>query len=697
MTSHAMPDDYRLHVTRHIFSLIAKVGESKSGTIHVRPESQTYRASPGAVELLGLVNAEGKLSAINHKLGKDGADAKFAKGILVFKNAEGVTLRLRRLPQIGEEAIFFVEDMTTIHNREFEVVEQGRDIRGIFNNAPFGIYRSTVDGRPIRCNAAMVTMNGFDNEEELFESIKDTGRQWYVDPSRRKTYVETLNRDGIILDFVSEVNLFKSGTTMWVSESAWIYRDYELGIDIIEGTAVDATSRVMQEKALREAAMTDALTGLANRAAYRKMIDTTLKANRHKESFAVVLIDLDRFKDINDIFGHARGDQFLTAMSKRIQASMPSNAFFARLGGDEFAAFLPCDTQGEDALALANELLVEISRPILIDGSSHTVGASFGISLYPEHAQTAEDLTKAADMALYNAKNRGRGLVAVFNSELADEKRAQVELINDLRGAHTRGELELYYQSVVDARTGEPVGLEALMRWRHPVRGLVPPLAFVPAAEEAGLMVDFGNWAINEACRHAKSVPEHLSIAVNVSAVQFYSADLVKTVSRALSKNGVSASRLELEVTESFVLRNESLTLHILEDLRNLGVRIVLDDFGTGYSSLSYLQRFHFDKVKIDKSFVRSLKTSGINTAIVRAVLSIGRDLGLSVVAEGIETESERDALLHEGCPLFQGFYYSRPQPFSDVIADLQAMTLRATADDMADGQTEPKDIAEAG
>jgi diguanylate cyclase (GGDEF)-like protein len=687
-------DEYRSHLTKSIFALISIVGASKHGVVHIDRQTRRYRASDGAVSLLCLAKPECSLSNLGQSIDLNNMNAVSENSDLaVFYNENGIPIRMRRLPAIGPETIFFVEDVSAVHDKEFALVEQGRDILGLFENAPYGIYRSTLDGKPLRANPAMVRMNGYKTESDLMNALQDTGREWYVDPEQRKKLVANLQRDGKVIDFVSEIRLKDSDETMWVSECAWIVRDEKSDTSLIEGTVIDATGRVLQELAMRKAAFTDSLTGLGNRAAFHVHVTELIAKQNAESGFAVFLFDLDRFKDINDVFGHARGDMLLIALAKRLAEHAPPSSFLARLGGDEFAMIVPCDVTSNEATEFAKSMIAKVEVPFKLERADHTVGTSIGYSFFPTHGTIGSDLLKAADIALYQAKNMGRGLASQYNDELAGQKRQQLLLISDLRGADKRGELELFYQSVVDATSSKIVGFEALMRWRHPQRGLVSPVEFIPAAEDAGLMIDFGSWAIDQACMHAKSIPEHLHIAVNVSAMQFYSADLPKVVAAALSKHGISPSRLELEVTESFILRNEAMTLQLLQELHQIGVRIALDDFGTGYSSLSYLQRFAFDKVKIDESFVRSMKTSTVNTAIVRAVLSIGRDLGLSVVAEGIETESERNALLQEGCPFFQGFLYSRPSPFDLVSADLQVeilRTLKAQEEEFDDEMFDP-------
>jgi diguanylate cyclase (GGDEF)-like protein len=675
----ALPEDYRNSLTKYVFATIEEIGRAENGIVHVDPLSGRYRASKTAAKLLCLDAADGKLESLGQTLDFSNMTAGDTD-VAVFYNRDGVLLRLRRLTSLDCETLFFVEDVSARMLNEMAYIAQGRDLHGIFANAPYGIYRSTLDGKPLRANPAMARMNGFETEVELMNALKNTGREWYVDPTQRIKFIEILHKKGRVVDFLSEVKLHNSKSTMWVTESAWLVKDDATGMDIIEGTVIDANLRVMQDKVVRRAAHTDALSGLGNRAAFQNHLKNRIENATADTKFAVLLFDLDRFKDINDVFGHARGDLVILAIAERLKAHAPPDSFVARLGGDEFAIIVKCDIPSTGSGPFAKRMIEEIEKPIHIEGADHHLSSSVGLAVFPTHGTSSSDMVKAADVALYHAKNSGRGRAELFNDELGQKKQAHSLLISDLRGADVRGELELYYQSIVNAITGDVVGVEALMRWNHPTRGLVSPVEFIPAAEDAGLMVSFGNWAIDQACMHAKAIPEHLQVAVNVSAVQFYSADLPKVVAAALARHGMAPHRLELEVTESFILRNEDVTLQVLKELHQLGVRIALDDFGTGYSSLSYLQRFAFDKVKIDKSFVRSLKTNSVNSAIVRAVLSIGRDLGLSVVAEGIETESERNALLLEGCPFFQGFLYSKPKPFSVLTTDLNVDTLRRLA-----------------
>jgi diguanylate cyclase (GGDEF)-like protein/PAS domain S-box-containing protein len=668
-TLSALPESYNTRMLRDVFKRMAAVAQRDLGLLVIHPEQQIFSATPVARKLLGLKTRDGQLADLNAKLKLNVPDESAFDNVAVFFNARNVPVRLRRMPSVVGVIQFTVEDMSMALAQESMFVERGREMHGLFENATYGIYRSTFDGKPLRANPAMAKLNGYNSEAELMLSLQDIAKEWYVRPGRREEFIGQVMAYGKVVDFISEVQSLRTNQRMWVSETAWLIYGDDGKPEFIEGTVMDATDRVRQEQAMRAAAETDSLTGLSNRAHFRAQLDDWLVSTQNS-SRAILLLDVDRFKDVNDVFGHERGDALLVEVAKRIQSTAPSAHLIARLGGDEFALLVSCDLAGHAALETANKIVEAIEKPITLNGTNHQVGASIGVGLFPTHGDNAEQVLRAADIAMYHAKEQGKGRAKIYHAELGVKKQQYIEIANDLRGADTRGELELFYQAIVESKNSSIVGYEALMRWRHPVRGLVPPNDFIPVAEEAGLMTAFGNWAINEACSHAAALPDTLRISVNVSATQFYSADLPRMVREALLRHKVPASRLELEVTESVVLRNEPVTLAILQDLKAQGVRIALDDFGTGHSSLSYLQRFAFDEVKIDRSFVRSLKTSPVNAAIVRAVLSIGRDLGMGVVAEGIENEADRHALVEEGCTLLQGYLYSRPKPFGDVVAD---------------------------
>jgi diguanylate cyclase (GGDEF)-like protein len=430
----------------------------------------------------------------------------------------------------------------------------------------------------------------------------------------------------------------------------------------------DVTSRRAVERRAEALAHQDALTGLANRRVFGDRLAAALaQSERTGRSIAVLCLDLDRFKSVNDTLGHAFGDTLLRTVAERIRSVVRQADTIARLGGDEFAILQAGVGQPGAATALAQRLVDLIGRSYVLDGHLVNTGVSVGVAVGPADAADPDQLLRNADLALYEAKAGGRGRFCFFEPamDMRMQERRRLEL--DLRKALAMRELELHYQPQVSVETGRLTGFEALLRWQHPERGLVPPSEFVPLAEETGLIVRIGEWVLRAACREAARWPGELSLAVNLSPVQFKSQRLLDAVRDALAQSGLNPARLELEITEGVLLQESGTTLAILHALRRLGVRIAMDDFGTGYSSLSYLRSFPFDKLKIDKSFVRGLFSSADCAAIVRAVAALGASLGISTTAEGVETAEQMGRIREEGCTEAQGYLFSRPVPACEV------------------------------
>ena len=438
-------------------------------------------------------------------------------------------------------------------------------------------------------------------------------------------------------------------------------------------TYSDVTARRQAEAHVAHMARHDALTDLPNRTLFgERLVEALADAGEtDPETIAVLCLDLDRFKSVNDTLGHAVGDALLRQVTRRLcEAVGDGDGTVARLGGDEFALLLP-RVRPEVAGRLAKRLVEEVGRDYEIDGQRAHVGLSVGIALAPTDGRDPEQLLRAADMALYRAKEEGRGTFRFFEPGMNARMQARRELEFDLRQALADDQFELHYQPLVALATDRIVGFEALVRWAHPTRGLIAPAAFIPLAEEVGLIVPLGAWVLREACREAATWPGEVRVAVNLSPVQFSDPDLVATVVAALADAGLDSRRLELEITEGVLLQEGEATLSTLHRLKALGVRIAMDDFGTGYSSLSYLQRFPFDKIKIDRSFVADIVTRADAVAIVRAVTSLGASLGIETVAEGIETPEQLKRLRLEGCTQVQGYLISRPKPAREVPAML--------------------------
>ena len=430
----------------------------------------------------------------------------------------------------------------------------------------------------------------------------------------------------------------------------------------------DVTELKRRERHIEHIAHHDALTGLPNRVLFRKKLEEALdKAEIEQHDVAVIYIDLDRFKAVNDTLGHPIGDALLQIVGKRMQECMRPSDVPARLGGDEFALVIPKNANTETLTSLAWRLIDVLSRPYEIHGHSIIIGASLGIALGREGAQSADTMLKSADLAVYRAKSDGKGTFRFFEAEMdaiAQERRL---LEMDLRQAIRTGQLKVHYQPQVDVFTAQMVGAEALLRWHHPTRGNVPPGDFIPLAEETGLISEIGPWVLRKACEDAVNWPLAARVAVNCSPAQFQNGSFVDTVREILEDTGLKPSRLEIEITESLLLRNTEANIKTLWGLKNLGVRVSMDDFGTGYSSLGNLRSFPFDKIKIDRSFISDLKNSVDAAAIIRAVVSLGRSLGITTTAEGVETRDQLTYLRAEGCSEVQGFYYSEAQPSEEI------------------------------
>ena len=427
----------------------------------------------------------------------------------------------------------------------------------------------------------------------------------------------------------------------------------------------DRTQRKRDEARIAHMAHHDPLTDLPNRAAFSECLDTTLaQAASMGESFAVLCLDLDRFKEVNDVFGHASGDALLRQIASRLQEAC-EGAFLARVGGDEFTVVTAIGPQPATAETISERISGALAKEIEIDGHQLHAVLTTGVSIYPNDGTDAESLIANADAALYRAKAEDRGSIRFFEPDMDKRLREKRLLQQDLRSAIAHKELELYYQPQALA-SGAITGFEALVRWHHPTRGMVSPGAFIPLAEESGLIISLDEWVLREACREAASWPRPLSIAVNLSPMQFRHGDLPALVHKVLLDTGLAPSRLELEITEGVLVNDFSRAVSHLRRLKNLGVRIAMDDFGTGYSSLSYLQSFPFDKIKIDQSFISKLSENSQSEAIIRAVIGLGRGLDLPVIAEGVETEEQLAFLSKEGCNEMQGFLIGRPKPIRD-------------------------------
>jgi diguanylate cyclase len=441
----------------------------------------------------------------------------------------------------------------------------------------------------------------------------------------------------------------------------------------------DMRERKAAEAQIRFMATHDALTGLPNRFLFGDRFEQALgRARRTGEQVALLCLDLDRFKDVNDLSGHGAGDALLKQVGARLTATVRETDTVARLGGDEFAIVQCGLSQPEGAASLADRVLASIAEPFELDGEGTVIGISIGIALSPADGSDAETLLRNADTSLYRAKADGRGVYRMFEPAMDARLQARRALEYDLRQALAQRQFELYYQPQAESRGLQVTGFEALLRWHHPRHGIMAPDEFITLAEESGLIVPLGEWVLRNACAAAAHWPPHVRVSVNLSPIQFIRSGLVRLVADILGEHQLAPDRLELEITEGVLIKNSEQALDTLHQLRALGVRIAMDDFGTGYSSLSYLQRFPFDKIKIDKSFIRALECDGDSAAIVRAVIGLGRSLRMPVIAEGVETAKQLEMLRLEYCEEIQGYLVGRPMPLewcAGLLASAQAET----------------------
>jgi len=432
-------------------------------------------------------------------------------------------------------------------------------------------------------------------------------------------------------------------------------------------THEDITEQRQAEIKIEYMAHHDALTGLANRVLLNQRLENALDRVFEPEMLAVHHLDLDQFKAVNDTFGHAAGDKLLKIVAERLRALVRDTDTIARTGGDEFVIVQLPIAEAAEATSLAQGIIAAISEPFDLDGHRAVIGTSVGIATAPGEGLTPDKLLRNADLALYRAKDHGRGTFRFFEPAMDLQMQTRRVMEQDLRRALPAGEFELYYQPVVDLASNEVSGFEALIRWNHPKHGLVAPAAFIPLAEEIGFIIPMGEWVIRQACATAARWPGELRVAVNISAAQFRNPGLMQVIVGALSASGLPPTRLEIEITETVFLQNRETTLAVLHQLRALGILIAMDDFGTGYSSLTYLQSFPFDKIKIDRSFVRDIDRNTGSLNIVRAVAALANGLGMTATAEGVETHGQLAQIVAAGCAEMQGYLFSQPLPAAEI------------------------------
>ena len=486
------------------------------------------------------------------------------------------------------------------------------------------------------------------------------------DPGHERAILEQLLHKGqAFRDVVARLS--RDGEEHWWSLSGRPIVDETGGLTGMRGVATDVSAAKRAEAKVAYMAHYDGLTDLPNRRLFNETLGRAL-ARRSDDGIAILYLDIDHFKTINDTLGHVIGDEVLKVTAQRIESCLGHRDMVARLGGDEFAVLLANASGEADIRLVADAIVAAMSESMFIDRQEVLAGVSIGIAQAPDHGDSAEALIKNADLALYHAKQTGRGRAAVFEIDMHEAMQARRLIEMDLRAALGRDQLELHYQPLVNLESGETTSYEALLRWNHPEQGLIMPASFIPIAEETGHIVQLGEWVIRTALLEAARWPQHLSVSVNLSPVQMRSTNLVPTIVNALAASGVAAQRLEFEITETVLMHDTQANLAVLHQLRALGVRIALDDFGTGYSSLNYLRSFPFDKIKIDRCFVDEVDSCHDSRAIVRAVTGLAANLGMVTTAEGVEREDQLDELRREGCTEVQGYLLSRPMPVDQIV-----------------------------
>jgi diguanylate cyclase (GGDEF)-like protein len=565
---------------------------------------------------------------------------------------EAVNARLKRQHELLRQQ----EETLRIRHLQFNTA---------INNMTQGLCFFDADQRLIVCNDRYVEMYNLPADRvgpgtPLSEIVDLRFEAGSFPAMSREEYLRWRGKVAVSSEPTDSIVELRNGRTFKIrhrpmSDCGWV------------ATHEDITEQRRSEVKIEYMAHHDALTDLANRVLLNDRLERALSQIYQNEMVAIHHLDLDQFKAVNDTFGHSAGDKLLKIVAERLRGLVRETDTIARMGGDEFVIVQAPIADPSDATSLAQRIINLLSEPYDIDGQQVLIGASIGIAVGPGDGLHPDKLLRNADLALYRAKDDGRGTFRFFEPVMDLQMQTRRIMEQDLRKALPAGEFELYYQPVVNLASNEISGFEALIRWNHPQRGLVSPGTFIPLAEEIGFIVPLGEWVIREACATAARWPGDARVAINISAVQFRNPGLMQVIIGALATSGLHPTRLEIEITETVLLQNKETTLALLHQLRALGVRIALDDFGTGYSSLTYLQSFPFDKIKIDRSFVKDITENTGSLNIVRAVAALASGMGMTATAEGVETREQLDSITSEGCTEMQGFLFSRPLPAREI------------------------------
>ena len=569
----------------------------------------------------------------------------------------------------------FIEDITERVVGQLRLAEAEMRFRSVFEKSVVGMFQTTGDGQYLAANQALAELYGYDSPDALVTEVSDIAHRLYVDVSRRDAFSAEIKRKGLVRDFESEIYR-RDGQRIWISENAHSVLSPDGALLYYEGTVEDVTERRQHQAELQYQATHDPLTGLPNRNLLQDRLTQAMGGSRRSgRQVAVAFVDLDNFKVINDSLGHAVGDRLLQTIADRLSHSLREVDTVARYGGDEFVLILADQSTVSDLAQTLARIQLQIAEPVMLDEHDLRVSASIGVTVYTNEADDITALLSQADAAMYHAKASGRGQFQFYTPALNRIAYERLEMEMALRSALEAGELEVHYQPKVDS-LGKVSGFEALVRWESPTLGSVSPVRFIPIAEETGLIQPISDLVLLTACRAAATWAASgwcgLNMAVNLSARQFADQHLLSKISAVLAETGLPAQYLQLELTESMLAEDVERTVRTLSGLKALGVRIAVDDFGTGYSSLAYLKLFPLDILKIDRSFVMECDREADGMAIPRAVISLGRSLGLSIVAEGVERQAQFEMLRCQGCDEFQGYLFSQALPGSEIPCFLQ-------------------------
>lgn len=547
--------------------------------------------------------------------------------------------------------------------------------RSLFDGVPVGLYQTTPDGQILDANPALLQMLGYPDLSSL-QAIKVTDLCVHAEGYRRLQEL-LLRRDGKMRGYIAQLRRY-DGSVIWAETCSRVVYDASGRVLYHEGAIQDITERRTAEARIHYLAHHDDLTGLPNRVMFKQRLDLALaEAARYGKKVALLLLDMDRFKTINDTLGHGVGDGLIKAVAVRLKGCIREIDLVSRLAGDEFAFILPGLVAGEDAARVAQKILDEFAQPFWVSGYQLFISASIGIALYPTDGEGTDTLLKNVDVAMYHAKEQGRSAYQFYAAEMNARAFERLALEHALRHALERNELVLHYQPQMDLNTGRIVAMEALLRWQHPELGMIAPTQFIPIAEETGMIVQIGEWVLRAACVQNKAWQQAglaaVRMAVNLSVRQLRQPNLVQMIERVLQESGLEPQCLELELTESMLMKNAELTIPALVALGTMGIEISIDDFGTGYSSLGYLKRLPIHALKIDQSFVCDIPADHDDVAIAMAIIAMAHNLGIRVIAEGVETAAQQSFFVDHHCDVVQGFHLSVPLPAAEAARFLSS------------------------